>query len=59
MNNFEFCISTKAIFGKGQIERLLEVVEAYGKKYFLLMAVAALKKLEYMTPSKRFYQSVR
>lgn len=37
MNHFEFCISTKAIFGKGQIEKLQEVVEAYGKNCFLLM----------------------
>lgn len=45
MNNFEFCISTKAIFGKGQIEKLPEVVEAYGKKVLLAYGGGSIKKI--------------
>lgn len=44
MNNFEFCISRKAIFGKGQIEKLPEVVEAYGKKVLLAYGGGSIKK---------------
>ena len=35
MQNFQFCIPTNILFGKGQMEHLPEIVGAYGKNVLL------------------------
>lgn len=44
MENFEFCVPTDVIFGKGQIERLPGVIEGFGKKVLLAYGGGSIKR---------------
>lgn len=44
MQNFQFCIPTNILFGKGQMEHLPEIVGAYGKKVLLTYGGGSIKK---------------
>lgn len=35
MENFEFCIGTRMIFGKGQLEKLKSAISVYGNRVLL------------------------
>lgn len=45
MENFEFYVRTKAIFGKDQIEKLSEILEGYGKNILLTYGGGSIKKI--------------
>lgn len=45
MENFEFCVPTNILFGKGQIEKLPDVVSGFGKKVLLVYGGGSIKKL--------------
>lgn len=44
MNNFEFCVSTDVLFGKGQEEQLPEKLLPFGKKILLTYGGGSIKK---------------
>ena len=44
MNNFEFCVSTDVLFGKGQEEQLPAKLAPYGKKILLTYGGGSIKK---------------
>ena len=44
MQNFQFCIPTNILFGKGQMEHLPEIVGAYGKNVLLTYGGSSMKK---------------
>lgn len=44
MNNFEFCVTTDVLFGKGQEEQLPEKLAAYGKRVLLTYGGGSIKK---------------
>lgn len=45
MENFQFCIGTNILFGKGQITRLPEVVKPYGKRILLTYGGGSIKRI--------------
>ena len=45
MENFEFYVRTKILFGKNQIEALPKSLEPFGKKVLWFMEEAASKKM--------------
>lgn len=49
MNNFEFCVSTDVLFGKGQEEQLPAKLASFGKKILLTYGGGSIKKMDYMT----------
>ncbi|MBR1777338.1 MAG: iron-containing alcohol dehydrogenase [Alphaproteobacteria bacterium] len=44
MENFEFCVPTHILFGKGQIEKLPDVINGFGKKVLLTYGGGSIKK---------------
>ncbi len=44
MENFEFCVSTKILFGKDQLQNLPGVLETYGKKVLITYSGGSIKK---------------
>ena len=44
MNNFEFCVPTKIYFGVGQVEKLPQALEPYGKNILLVYGGGSIKK---------------
>lgn len=44
MNNFEFCVSTDVLFGKGQEEQLPAKLASFGKKILLTYGGGSIKK---------------
>ncbi len=53
MENFTYCIPTKIYFGKGQIEKLRDIVNAYGKKVLLVYGGGSIKKIGLYDAVKR------
>ncbi|MDO4165303.1 MAG: iron-containing alcohol dehydrogenase [Bacteroides sp.] len=45
MENFQFCISTKVLFGKGQIENLPQVASEYGQSVLLVYGGGSIKRI--------------
>lgn len=45
MENFEFCVSTKAVFGKDQIQKLPEIVQKFGKNILLVYGGGSIKRM--------------
>lgn len=45
MDNFQFCISTNVLFGKGQIEHLPQVVGNYGTRVLLAYGGGSIKRI--------------
>lgn len=45
MENFQFCIPTKVMFGKGQIENLPEVMNDYGRNVLPVYGGGSIKRL--------------
>lgn len=45
MENFEFCVPTNILFGKGQIENLPNVISDFGKKVLLTYGGGSIKKI--------------
>ena len=43
MNNFEFCVSTDVLFGKGQEEQLPAKLASFGKKILLTYGGGSIK----------------
>jgi len=44
MDNFRFCVGTDILFGKGQVEKLPEVLAPFGKKVLLVYGGGSIKK---------------
>lgn len=44
MENFQFCVPTKILFGKNQISNLPDVIEGFGKKVLLVYGGGSIKK---------------
>lgn len=44
MENFEFCVGTDILFGKGQLEKLPGVMAQYGKKVLLVYGGGSIKR---------------
>ena len=53
MENFTYCIPTKIYFGKGQIEKLRDIVSEYGKKVLLVYGGGSIKKIGLYDAVKR------
>ena len=45
MENFQFCIGTNILFGKGQISHLPEVVKPFGKRILLTYGGGSIKRI--------------
>lgn len=45
MENFEFCASTKVLFGKGQIENLPEIIRNFGKRVLICYGGGSIKRM--------------
>ena len=45
MNNFDFCVGTHILFGKGQVERLPEILSPFGKKVLLTYGGGSIKRM--------------
>lgn len=44
MENFQFCIGTNILFGKGQMSQLPEIVKAYGKRVLLTYGGGSIRR---------------
>ena len=44
MENFEFCVGTDILFGKGQLEKLPGAMAQYGKKVLLVYGGGSIKR---------------
>lgn len=45
MENFQFCIGTNILFGKGQISHLPEVIKPFGKRILLTYGGGSIKRI--------------
>lgn len=45
MENFEFCASTKVLFGKEQIENLPEIIRNFGKRVLICYGGGSIKRM--------------
>lgn len=45
MENFQFCIGTNILFGKGQISHLPEVIQPFGKRILLTYGGGSIKRI--------------
>ena len=45
MENFQFCIPTNILFGKGQIENLPQVMGDFGKNILLVYGGGSIKRI--------------
>ena len=44
MEKFNFCVGTRILFGKGQEEKLPELLRPYGNKVLLTYGVGSVKR---------------
>ena len=44
MENFNFCVGTRILFGKGQEEQLPDLLQPYGKKVLLTYGGGSIKR---------------
>jgi alcohol dehydrogenase YqhD (iron-dependent ADH family) len=56
MENFEFCVPTKILFGKGQITQLPAAIDNFGKHVLLVYGGGSIKRMGLYDQAKKLLQ---
>lgn len=59
MENFNFCVGTRILFGKGQEEKLPELLRPYGNKVLLTYGGGSIKRTGLYDRIKTCFMSLR
>ena len=59
MENFNFCVGTRILFGKGQEEQLPDLLQPYGKKVLLTYGGGSIKRTGLYDRIKTCFMSLR